>query len=171
MLRILLVLLRQLSYTMSTLTMLYQWHALSFIHSGHFYSTPSSPLLLRGTPDYSTDTVSEFHTKAQRQLQAKNLPKVPTWRLERESNPRPSGWKSSSQPRRHHVPRLFYQWEDETANKMTGTCPPLPRLKKLSSEHFITMATSGLAKGLLLFFYHKNIPDTSIGRLFSCRFL
>src|SRR6218665_2301524 len=62
----------------------------SFIHSGHFYSAPSSPLLLRGAPDYSTDTVSEFHAEAHRQLQVK-LPKVPTWRLERESNPRPSG--------------------------------------------------------------------------------
>src|SRR6218665_1422535 len=26
----------------------------SFIHSGHFYSAPSSPLLLRGASDYST---------------------------------------------------------------------------------------------------------------------
>src|SRR6218665_3623866 len=40
----------------------------SFIHSGHFYSAPSSSLLLRGTPDYSTDTVSEFHAEAHRQL-------------------------------------------------------------------------------------------------------
>src|SRR6218665_1175864 len=63
----------------------------SFIHSGHFYSAHSSPLLLRGAPDYSTDTVSEFHAEAHRQLQVKDLPKVPTWRLERESNPRPSG--------------------------------------------------------------------------------
>src|SRR6218665_219604 len=63
----------------------------TFIHSGHFYSAPSSPLLLRGVPDYSTDTVSEFHTEAHRQLLVKDLPKVPTWRLERESNPRPSG--------------------------------------------------------------------------------
>ena len=39
-----------------------------FIHSGHFNSAPSSPLLLRGVPDYRTDTVSEFHAKAQRQL-------------------------------------------------------------------------------------------------------
>src|SRR6218665_3178735 len=40
----------------------------SFIHSfGHFYSAPSSPLLLRGAPDYSTDTVSEFHAEAHRQ--------------------------------------------------------------------------------------------------------
>src|SRR6218665_2224074 len=63
----------------------------SFIHSGHFYSAPSSPLLLRGAPDNSTDTVSDFHAEAHRQLQVKDLPKVPTWRLERESNPRPSG--------------------------------------------------------------------------------
>src|SRR6218665_2428869 len=63
----------------------------SFIHSGHFYSAPSSPLLLRGAPDYSTDTVSEFLAEAHRQLQVKDLPKVPTWRLERESNPRLSG--------------------------------------------------------------------------------
>src|SRR6218665_574459 len=43
----------------------------SFIHSGHFYSAPSSPLLLRGAPDYSTDTVSEFHAEAHRQLHVK----------------------------------------------------------------------------------------------------
>jgi len=29
-------------------------HKHSFIHSGHFYSASSSPLLLRGVPDYST---------------------------------------------------------------------------------------------------------------------
>src|SRR6218665_1033617 len=29
-------------------------------------------LLLRGAPDYSTDTVSEFHAEAQRQLQVKD---------------------------------------------------------------------------------------------------
>src|SRR6218665_2721628 len=63
----------------------------SFIHSGHFYSAPSSPLLLRGAPDCSTDTVSEFHGHVlYLQLQVKDMPKVPTWRLERESNPRPS---------------------------------------------------------------------------------
>jgi len=30
-----------------------------FIHSGNFYSASSSPLL-RGAPDHTTDTVSEF---------------------------------------------------------------------------------------------------------------
>ena len=67
------------------------WHcAQTLIHSGHFYSAPSNPLL-RGAPDYSMDTVLEFHAEAHRQLQVKDLPKVPTWRLERELNPRPSG--------------------------------------------------------------------------------
>src|SRR6218665_2342170 len=59
----------------------------SFIHYGHFYSAPSNPLPLRGAPDCSTGTVSEFQAEAQRQLQVK----VHTWRLERESSPRPSG--------------------------------------------------------------------------------
>ena len=36
----------------------------SFIHSGHFYSAPSSPLLFRGAPDYSTDTVSRRRAQA-----------------------------------------------------------------------------------------------------------
>src|SRR6218665_3992224 len=55
----------------------------SFIHSGHFYSAPSNPQLLRGAPDYSTDTVSEFHAEAHNQLKVKDLAKVPTWRLAR----------------------------------------------------------------------------------------
>src|SRR6218665_2663573 len=59
----------------------------SFIHFGHFYSAPSSPLLLRGAPDYSTDTVSECHAEGHRQLQVKDLPKVPTWRLEQGVEP------------------------------------------------------------------------------------
>ena len=33
----------------------------------------------------------------------KDLPKVPTWRLERDSNPRPSSRTVSPQPMRHHV--------------------------------------------------------------------
>src|SRR6218665_855650 len=47
--------------------------ACSFIYSGHFYSAPSSPLLLTGAPHYGTDTVSEFHAEAHRKLQVKNL--------------------------------------------------------------------------------------------------
>src|SRR6218665_4056155 len=43
--------------------------------------------------------------KRYRQLQVKDLPKVPTWRLERDSNPRPSSRTVLHQPMRHHVPR------------------------------------------------------------------
>src|SRR6218665_2505390 len=49
----------------------------SFIHSGHFYSAPSSPLPLRGAPDYSTGTVSEFHAEAHRQRAGKKLAQGP----------------------------------------------------------------------------------------------
>src|SRR6218665_263801 len=45
----------------------------SFIHSGHFYSAPSSPLLLRGAPDHSTDTVSGFHAEAPQATVSKGL--------------------------------------------------------------------------------------------------
>ena len=49
----------------------------SFIHSGHFYSAPSSPLLLRGAPDYSKDTVSEFHAEAAQETAGKGLAQGP----------------------------------------------------------------------------------------------
>src|SRR6218665_708320 len=47
----------------------------------------------------------------------KNLSKVPTWRLERESNPRPSGRKLSTQPMRQHVsnaPPCQVNWIDNS---------------------------------------------------------
>ena len=82
----------------------------SFIHSDHFYSASSSPLLLRSAPDTARVLCRSFTPKRHRQLWVENLPKVPTWRLERESNPRPSGWKLSTQPiMRHHIPRP-YPW-------------------------------------------------------------
>src|SRR6218665_3175147 len=60
----------------------------SFIHSGYFYSTSSSPLPVRGTP------------KHHRQLRVKNLPKVP----------QPFGRKASSLPMSHHaLPLLTFQ--------------------------------------------------------------
>jgi len=61
----------------------------SFIHSGSFYSASSSPPLLRGAPDTARILCRSFTPKRHRQLWAKDLPKVPMWRLERDSNPRP----------------------------------------------------------------------------------
>src|SRR6218665_1581702 len=55
----------------------------SIIHSGYFYSASSSPLLLRGAPDYCIDTVSELtHRSATSNCERRTCPKVPTWRIE-----------------------------------------------------------------------------------------
>jgi len=55
----------------------------SFIHSGYFYSASSSPLLLRGAPITARILCRNFISKLHRQLWVKDLPEVPTWRLER----------------------------------------------------------------------------------------
>ena len=50
-------------------------HPLS--HSGYFYSASSNPLLLRGAPDYSIDTVSEW-TRRSARGKLGNCPNVAT---------------------------------------------------------------------------------------------
>src|SRR5688572_4680828 len=67
------------------------------------YSAPSR-FLLRGAPDYSADTESEFHAEAHEQLRVKDLPRVPTRRLEVDSNPQPSGCKAPNIPLHHRAP-------------------------------------------------------------------
>jgi len=54
-------------------------YATSFIHSDHFYSAPSSPLLLRSAPDTARILCRSFTPKRHRQLWVKDFPKVPTW--------------------------------------------------------------------------------------------
>jgi len=55
----------------------------SFIHSGYFTSASSSPLLLRGVPDYITHTVSCLtRRRATGNCEWRIFPKVPTRRLE-----------------------------------------------------------------------------------------
>src|SRR6478672_5520767 len=68
------------------------------------YSAPSR-FLLRGAPDYSADTESEFHAEAHEQLRVKDLPRVPTRWLEVDSNPQPSGCKAPNIPLHHRAPR------------------------------------------------------------------
>ena len=70
---------------------------MSFIHFRYLYSAPSR-YLLRGAPEYSADTESEFHAEAHEQLRARDLPRVPTRRLEVDSNPQPSGCKAPNIP-------------------------------------------------------------------------
>ena len=59
----------------------------ALIHSGYFYSAPSSPLLLRGAPDYSTDTVSEFHAEAPQATASEGLAQGPYVAAREELNP------------------------------------------------------------------------------------
>src|SRR6218665_3397945 len=44
-----------------------------------------------------------YTPKRYRQLQVKDLPTVPKWRLERDSNPRPSGLKALAIPMLHQA--------------------------------------------------------------------
>ena len=59
---------------------------LFFIHSGCFYSTSSSPLLLRGAPNTARILCRGFTPKRHRQLRVKDLSEVPMRRLELDSN-------------------------------------------------------------------------------------
>ena len=78
----------------------------SFIHSfNYFYSASSSPLLLRSASATARILCRNFTPKSNRWLWVKDLPKVPTWRLERESNPWPFGRKALTLPKRHHAPQ------------------------------------------------------------------
>src|SRR5688572_26583504 len=71
------------------------------------YSAPSR-FLLRGAPDYSADTESEFHAEAHEQLRVKDLSRVPTRWFEVDSNPQPSGFKAPNIPLHHRAPRKMF---------------------------------------------------------------
>src|SRR6218665_4219413 len=99
-------------------------HHHSFIHSNYFYSACSSPLPLRSAPDTARVLCRSFTPRRHRHLRVKDLPKVPTWRLERDSNPRPSGLKAATLPMHHHV--LFQvemsklKWKAERQEKISN---------------------------------------------------
>jgi len=59
---------------------------ISFIHSGYFYNTSSSALLLGCAPDTAQILCRSFTPKRHRQLRVKDLPKVPTWQLGQDSS-------------------------------------------------------------------------------------
>jgi len=78
-------------------------HAGSFIHL--FRPISIAPLQVR----YYSEALPTQHrycarVSSHRQLRVKDLPKVATWRLERDSNKRPSSWKAPTLPMLHHVP-------------------------------------------------------------------
>src|SRR6218665_3951496 len=77
-----------------------------FIHSGYFYFFFKSTIL-RGTPDTAWILCRSFTPKRHRQLRVKDFPKVPVWRLERDSNSRHFGRKATNLPMSRHAPLLF----------------------------------------------------------------
>src|SRR6218665_198083 len=81
----------------------------SFIHSGYFYRASSSPLLLRGAPDTAWVLCWSFTPKSHRHLRVKDLCKVLTLRLERDSNLRPFERKVPNLPMSHQSPQLALQ--------------------------------------------------------------
>src|SRR6218665_1212516 len=76
-----------------------------FIHSGYFYASSSSSLSLKGAPYTARIMGRSFTPKRHRQLRVKVLPKVPTWRLQGDSNPRPFGRNATNLKVSHHVPQ------------------------------------------------------------------
>ena len=72
----------------------------------HFHSASNSISLSEALPTTAIDNVGVYTPKHYRQLRVEDLPKFPTWRLERDSNPRPSGRKASTLPMRHHANRI-----------------------------------------------------------------
>src|SRR6218665_1446693 len=78
----------------------------TFIHSFHF----SSPLLPRSALDTARTLSWSFTPKRHRQLRVKDLPKVPTWWPQRDSNPRPfcrKGFDSTNAPARPTIGGIY----------------------------------------------------------------
>ena len=74
------------------------------IHSSYFHNDSSSPILLRSASDTERILCRSFTPKLHRQLRVKDLPKVPTRRIQRDSNLRPFKRKTSNLPMSHHTP-------------------------------------------------------------------
>src|SRR6218665_1012380 len=94
------LMLRRIRWKFDKNGVLWKWDSL--ICSSYLYCASSSPPLLRGATDTARILCWSFTSRRHRQLRVKDLPKVPTWRLERDSNPRPFGQKASNLPMNHH---------------------------------------------------------------------
>src|SRR6218665_682621 len=79
----------------------------SFIHSFIQVFLYRLLLLFRGTPDTARMLCRGFTLKLHGKLRVKDLPKIPTWRLERDSNPRRFLRKVVNLPMSYHAPQLI----------------------------------------------------------------
>ena len=101
----------------------------SVIYSGNFYSVSSSPLLLRSAPNTARILYRNFTPKRHGKLWVKDLPKVPTWRLERESNPWLFGRKASTLPMRHTRPTRQGRTDENYWKPFTVVRPVCPYVR------------------------------------------
>src|SRR6218665_1609206 len=70
--------------------------------------------------DLQVNRICGFTRKRHWKLRVKDLPKVPTWRIERVSNPRSFGRKASTLPKRHHAPRPMSSRQPPDKNVLSG---------------------------------------------------
>jgi len=77
----------------------------SFNYSGYFYSASLDPLLLRGVPRYSTDTVAEFHAEAPQATVSEGLVQGPYGAARAGSEP--TTLKATNLPMSHHAPHMM----------------------------------------------------------------
>src|SRR6218665_4044576 len=76
------------------------------IHSDHFYNASSSSLLSEALQTQHTDTVPEFHAEALWATANEGLAQGPNVAAIAEFEPTILRLKVSTQPMRHHVPRV-----------------------------------------------------------------
>ena len=132
----------------------------SFIHSGYFYSASSNQLrlLFRGAPDYSTATVSE-------QTRRRATGKVPTWRLELDSNLRPSGRYAPNLPLSHHAKKFnhlyqFYHGDRKQRNTCLHCNSEFMFRKRTFWQNIFEKIGFTISTGYK--FFHQKLPTSGI---------
>src|SRR6218665_3284585 len=65
--------------------------------------------MIRGAPD-TARTLSEFHAEAPQATVSEGFAQVATWRLNRDSNPRPFGQNPTNPPMSQHDPCQHSAW-------------------------------------------------------------
>ena len=117
---------------------------------------------MTGMNEWAHILCRSFTPKRHRPLWVKDLPKIPTWHLERDSNPRPIGWKASNLPMCHHALRCSHiiwhlptYWsfsESRSSISMSMAMPMISAMKRClvfvcpASDHRLTAACSLTSK-------------------------
>ena len=84
----------------------------------YFYSAIHSMSLSEALQSTAMIVCRSSDAEALHATVSEGLPKAPTWRLERDSNPRPSARKTSTLPMRHNAPLECRLHDDCGQHKM-----------------------------------------------------